>query len=428
MPDMKKTTIFTMFLRFVTLFYLVLVSVAPSVQAQQPAPPLVASVPQDIYRVEGVKISLGGNTATARDRAVEQAQQEAFQTLIGRLTVAGGQQNTPSPSDMAKMVQDIDIVDEKVSATRYSATYNIRFRPEATRAFLSGKNLAVAEIARAPMLVVPIWIVEGRQKLWDVDNPWRDAWRQQAARDPLLPMIVPEGTVEDIALGTADELIAGKPEVIAAFQAKYKTDTMLVAVATQRPEDRRLGLEVRDYGHMAQAAGLADAQKMTLPPMVDETDAALYVRGVQAVKDRLRDQWKQQTAINLDAGQSGILVSVPVRGIDDWIAVQQRLNQRKNVLRADVLALNTSAVRLMIYHYGTIDQLRVLLEQQGLVLAAAPDRVQPVLIQAAGTAPAPQIAPQPNGNDPAIMVPGARAAPAITAEPEWVLSVKERTP
>lgn len=443
MPEMKKSVLFSVFSRFFAISVIVLpLSGHPAMAQQQGAamPPRVSE--QDLYRVDGVRVDITGNPVTARDKAVEQAQLQAYHTLLGRLTVAGPAKGDPDPSAMAKIVQDIDIVNEKISANHYTAIFDIRFRPDASRAWMSGENLAIAESARAPMIVVPIMVDGDRKKLWDVDNAWRDAWNRTGKGDPLLPVIMPAGDVADITLGTADEIMAGKPEIIEAYRQKYHADSVLVVAASLRQTDNRLGIEVRDFSNVhnqgGDAAGVqpsvADRQNLTLLPLKDEAQPAFYDRAVTAVLDRVRSEWKQQTAVNLDAGESSLLVNVPVRGIEDWIAIQRRLESQKNVVRSDIQALNPKSVRLILHHLGTIDQLRVVLGQYGLELAPVPGKEQAVLTPQAGTMPSPVAgvtAPPFNPMAPPKAVaslpdaPGATVTPSLANEPVWQLIMRD---
>ena len=442
MPEMKISDIFRAVCVFLVAITIINAGFAPRVYAQPiPAQPSM----QDLYRVEGVVVDIQGNPVTARDRAVEEAQKQAFHTLLGRLIVARPAETSPEPGpdDMPRLVQDIDIVSEKVSAARYGATVNVRFRPEATRAFLQGKNYALAEAVRAPMVVIPIWQKDSRKKLWDVDNPWLTAWRQRGADDPLLPVVLPIGGIEDVTLGTADEILAGKPEVLNGYRAQYQADSVLVVAAMLRESDRRLAVEFRDFGLVSDrdgqgiGAGLgnADRQSLTIPAINGESDEDLYRRAVQTVLGRVKEQWKQSTAINLDGGESTISVVVPVRGIEDWIAIQRRLNSQKNVIRADIQALNTGSVRLLVHHYGTIEQLRLLMAQYGLELAPLASNLQPGLVPEKGTDPVPVAgvtAPLYTPLDPPKAIPtpadaaGAGPAPQLSAQPVWQLQMRDR--
>jgi hypothetical protein len=434
MPEMKNSTIFRHVLCCLTV---IIVLIATNAVAD---PPAMA----DLYRIDGVTVDIPGNAA-ARDRAVEEAQKQAFRTLLGRLTVARPAEASPEPTvdEMPKLVQDIDIVSEKISPAHYLATVNVRFRPEASRNFLRDKGYALAEAVRAPIVVMPIWQQDGRKKLWDVGNPWLAAWRQRGPDDPLLPIILPVGGIEDVTLGTADEILAGKPETLNAFRQQYQADSVLVVAATLRESDRRLAVEFRDFGLLSDRDGQgigsgfgnADRQSLTIPAMAGESDDDVMRRALQTVLARVKEQWKQSTAINLDGGESAITVTVPVRGIEDWIAIQRRLNSQKNVFRADVLALSTQSARLLIHHYGTTDQLRLLMAQYGLELAPIANRIQAVLVPATGTDPMPVAgvtAPPYTPITPPTAIPtpaaaaGAAAAPQLSAEPEWKLLMRDR--
>ena len=71
----------------------------------------------------------------------------------------------------------------------------------------------------------------------------------------------------------------------------------------------------------------------------------LLSRAAEQLTAQVEDNWKQDNLIQ--AGSAQLLpVSVPVRGLSDWVKVRDRLNGVAVVRRADVVLLRRDQVRL----------------------------------------------------------------------------------
>ncbi|MFN7710631.1 MAG: DUF2066 domain-containing protein [Holosporales bacterium] len=98
----------------------------------------------DLYEVRDVRVEITAETTiAARDQALQQAQNEAFQQLLSRLIPEKqGDSLTNLKQDVLEdLVQDFEILDERFSKTRYSATFIVRFKPDAIAQVLREKGL-----------------------------------------------------------------------------------------------------------------------------------------------------------------------------------------------------------------------------------------------------------------------------------------------
>jgi len=119
---------------------------------------------------------------------------------------------------------------------------------------------------------------------------------------------------------------------------------------------------------------------------------------------------------------------VPVRSLQDWVAVRDRLAAIPAVRSSRLLSLGRDEARVEIRYVGDAEQLRTALAQRDLELDGAdPDWVlqrrgaaaAPAPVPAAATPPAPPpAAPEPAAAAPAPAAPApAPAAPAPAASP-----------
>lgn len=106
----------------------------------------VASATADEYTISGVKIDLNTtNPATVRDEALALALKNAYQQLRTARAAVG--EHLPESEAPWHLMQDFEIADERISATRYLGTFTIRFQPNTVAAAASASAEAVAATA-----------------------------------------------------------------------------------------------------------------------------------------------------------------------------------------------------------------------------------------------------------------------------------------
>ena len=91
------------------------------------APSVFASA---LYAVNGVNVDVtADNALAAREKAYEAAQVKAFDALAKKMVAEEQIQSVKKPSLklIARMIQDFEVTNEKLSDVRYVGTYNFRF-------------------------------------------------------------------------------------------------------------------------------------------------------------------------------------------------------------------------------------------------------------------------------------------------------------
>ncbi len=148
---------------FLVFFMLLVACTAPLPATAQlvantstaPAPASVA----DPYTVDGVLIDMPVASAQeARDSALLAAERQALQKLRDQLAASGNAAVIAEPSDsqLARMVQNFEVANERISAKRYSGNFTIRFRPH-TVAQVAPETTPMAEAVVATHSVVALY-------------------------------------------------------------------------------------------------------------------------------------------------------------------------------------------------------------------------------------------------------------------------------
>ena len=128
-----------------------------------------------------------------------------------------GRLPAPRAAELNGMVFSLQIENERTSPTRYLATLTVNFRRDAIRNLLQRSQIAFAETATRPVLVVPVYNSAGAQLLWDDPNPWRQSWSIVRERNSLSPMVIANGDLTDVGLISAAQAASGDRARLAAL-------------------------------------------------------------------------------------------------------------------------------------------------------------------------------------------------------------------
>ena len=336
----------------ITLIGLVIAATAASAASSFPPAFVVAGVPVD---------ATAQNAVAARDMARIQGQRVAFRRLLERLTPQSDWSRLPSPGDDAitNMVQDFDLANEHSSGVRYLATYNFRFKASAVRALLRSADIPVSELASKPVVVVPVLRGADGTKLWNGANPWRDAWIATSGKGGLVPWNVPAGDATDAA---AFDPADPKPATLAALSQRYGGGDIVVAIATVTPDQAGLDIGVSRYGPEG------DATTTTTSVTGGKLEPSLYQLGVLAAQRELEEQWKKLSFSARGGGPSELEVTIPITGVRDWAAVEERLAKVPTIESNEIELMSHSEIRLRLKIKGDAALLKLALAQQDLAL------------------------------------------------------------
>lgn len=274
-----------------TAFYMLVAALFLMIAPAQGADPA--------YTVEGVEVDVTSkNAVMAREEALGEAQVQAYKTLAERFLSPSEMQNfvPPDADTISLLVQDFEVTNEQLSATRYKGTYTIRFRPTAFQSRMAAQGQDVSGGIPKPVLVLPIFEQRGATSLWAETNPWMAAWRDLPSdRSMRQPTTLPLGDAQDMAyIGDADGLKYDTMNV-QQLAIRYGAEDVAVLLASAAPTASAQGqLIVNIYSNGFE--GPRFVQKLTFDQLPGETDAALMTRAATRVKFMLAENWKANAA------------------------------------------------------------------------------------------------------------------------------------
>ena len=325
----------------------------------------------DAFEVEGARVDVTGNTAAAaREVALAEGERKAMRRLLERLTLRVDHDRLPKLDRevISTYVQDFSVAEEKLSAVRYIAALNYRFRASDVRELLQAYDIPFAETPSKPVLVLPVYRSAGALLLWDEPNRWRMAWDSLPPRDGLVPLMLPLGDLADIALIGAEQALQGDLQRLQDVATRYGAGDTIVALATlgidPASATRRVEVSVTRYGSILEAR----TSVLELTAKDGENDHELLRRAAAELASVAEDNWKTDNLLQFGS-QAVVAVTVPIGGLVDWLLVRKRLGKVAVISRTDLVLVSREEVRVNFHYIGDLDQLVLALEQLDLRLA-----------------------------------------------------------
>lgn len=322
----------------------------------------------NVFNVDNVSVDVKADTASeARRLALAEAERKAFYILIRRLTLSVDEERIPelSPQEITSYVRDFSVAEEKTSAVRYIARLNYRFKPDEVRGLLRAYNVPFAETPSRPMLILAVYEVGAKAELWGEPNPWRAAWGTQNNRDGLVPIVVPLGDLTDISTVGAADALAGDQIRLETIASRYNATSTVVA-HNNITVDPTSGVQIATITLIRPDDPVPlEAQTVTYEQRPGEDVSAFMDRLAVATHKRIENLWKQRNLIFED--DAGIIaITVPITGLQDWLAVKKQMERIGIVRRMEIVLISREQVRLNVFYVGGLEQLNTALEQNNL--------------------------------------------------------------
>ena len=337
-----------------------------------------------VYNISDVAVDVTADSAAkARDQAIAEAQRTAFTQLLDRLGVETSVGAKLSDNDLATLVQNFEVHNERTSAVRYIGNFAVQFRPTAVRSFLGKRNATFNDTQGKPDVIIPIVKDGDKTILWEEPTRWQKAWSDATHDSGIIPIIVPSGSDEDKALLTTPDAVAGKASAIKALIDKYQADGAVVAVLNGSLDNPAAGfvIDLQHFGGGYDDG--SDIEHITLTGTPDKNAVDdLLTQGIKQTRRKIEKEWKQgpkqdtaspstPTPIPTWSDEeppSRLAVTVQIATLAEWADIQRRLAVTPGVRRIDITSLGRGAAQIELGFAGTPQDIQAALAQHNLRL------------------------------------------------------------
>ncbi len=349
---------------------------AASAEPRPPSPYTVANVRAAAEAADAVE---------AKKAATASAESRAFHTLVTRLADFRAQQRIPDlpVPDIERLVSDLDVRNEGVSATSYVASFEIRFSERAINALFAQYGV-VPVLDRGPeILIVPVYIEEGAARTAD-RNPWSSALRSLDLAHALVPAKVAP-VRGDLTAAIANAYAANPGPSVETLKSQYRASQVMLAVAELEAGGDTLGLKLigRD------ALGLFNVQREVRNR--DGVDEPLLDLAARVAFDTVQERWKLTRDAYAGVAASGdpsgtpaayppasgapsaVLITALYSGLREWQTIRGKLQGLPGVQNWDLKSVNPRSAQIGFDFPGGAERLTVIAASQGLLVENGPD-------------------------------------------------------
>ena len=314
-----------------------------------------------VFEVDRIKVDVSAtSTSIARAQALNQGQAQALEMAMKRLVRQEEWDLLPDirTLDIENLVEGLRISDEKTGPTRYLATLSVQFKPGPLRDLLRSYGVAVTEVQNRPALLLPV--LEDLQGLqaWG-EHWWQQSWQDYDITNNPAPLMLPMGDLEDSVIANAEDILIGDPAKLQQLNARYGTDTVIVAHALADVEGQ-LGVTAYIFG-----ADESDVIVRTYRTGGLHEDMAAVA--IDEIASALAERWKMVAAVASDERET-LQVRASYAALYDWTRILNRLNEAKLVRDVTIVELTKDYAYIDLSYIGSLAQLGGNLGQRGLIL------------------------------------------------------------
>jgi len=332
---------------------------------------------KDVFTVSGIKVDVRDkDAATAKIKAIQQAQVKAFHKLLRRIASeeAWGRLKSIGPRAIGRMMSSLSVQEEHTGPRRYIGKLTIRFMPRKVRAALRKAGAGYVTRQAPRVLVVPVWKGPEGPVLFK-DNPWRKAWEKLDAANALVPVLIPVGDLTDSQTISAEDALARDKVKLEALQMRYDTQGVLVAIAEP----------AGDNAVHASMTGSSPVGEIAFDKTYISTDGGIAAAAEQAARrfhTVMTYKWKKKIAAERAAraaksparASTRLTVNVPFHSLREWQSLQARIRTTPGVVGVDVSTLSGTGAIISLASSLSLPRLQAALQQSRLYLQQANGR------------------------------------------------------
>ncbi len=322
------------------------------------------AISADLFTIDGIKVnSTSTNAKQAKDNAMAAGQKEAFSKLLERITTS--QPNNLANIDAAKiseLVQGIEVNNEKITSTFYSATLSISFNRALVDNLLKDSNVSFTDKKSLPIVILPLFLDGQSNLLFEAENPLRSSLSATASANHVLNISIPsKGAVDKSSLTQNIENIdSSTKESILKMGQDYNADKLILIVAYKDAD--KLIIRMQDLKDPAGAI-----KEMSFKNSDLQVGEDIFGKAARNIISLFESQWIKDKA-DSNATSTKITLTVPFSSLEEWIAIRNRIENLSFLKSSAVTSLTAKYALIQISFSDDFESLTTKMNEQGLVL------------------------------------------------------------
>lgn len=317
--------------------------------------------------------------AGARSQAMAKAEVDGLTALLERLGPPDQAKDIMATLDSKKitsMVKGTQVVDEKISGSRYQAKLIVSFDGDEISKLMAGLSAPEAKetmpASVGSFLIIPALEVNNQKYLWEEGNVWKTVWNEVALEVTTGDVLVPYGDQTDAQALSYDNMLTADFQALSGFAVRYGvSDVVLVqGKFTQRP-DMVLTVVKRRVGRQDSSVNV-----LTYRADPQETRDLLFARAARDIIAELQEKKVDETATKATVrggDRKKIMMLASVSTMGSWTDLRKKLTELPMVDKVDTLAVSARQVDLVVYYRGSDESFTNALASKSIRFKKNPD-------------------------------------------------------
>lgn len=323
----------------------------------------------ELYLVPDVAVSADLASATvSREAAFANGQVEAFWRLMSKLASTEDIQRLPmfSQSDVAAMVQDVSVQEEKTTDTKYMGVVSVRFKPKAVQDLLTAYQIPFLMREPPRYLVIPVLIQNGEVSVFEEDNPLPAELARAFGWTKLYQPVFPIGDVQEVSL-IQTYLTTGDALPLYPMLKTYEADRLLVITVVQR------GPMIDVHSEVLPASDKEDGQSVRQQHILpDGSLNSALPRIVNGLVAEMLRGWRQ-TYTNRFEKPNSFYAIARIDTPADWRIIREELKKAGGVEAVHIRAYRGDSLLIELVYKGTSDQMAAHITDKTRLWAEVPE-------------------------------------------------------
>ena len=298
------------------------------------------------------------NSVVAKEKAMTQAQRQAFLEIAGKLTSEENVQKLSELSDdkIMRFVQSVSVADEKAGGTKYMANLTVQINEQLLKDYMAENEMIKSDAQE--LLVIPVFKdnPRGYPLLWEGNNIWRQSWRSKG--------LIKFGVMQLRTIGEHFRNI----DDLNAEGALYMNSSLYDEISEMNGSGQIYVIfaEVMENGDL----------KVTVKDEKNKTEEsfAVYNDGESNVFDKAIEKSvmyisNMERAVrnneNNSTAQGAINAVYVYQNLKDWLTKSKALEKLSQVEKVETKSFGSGKVNFVIHYTGSLDDLWLSMQEEG---------------------------------------------------------------
>lgn len=345
-------------------------------QAAEDSPYVVAKVAVDVTAKSAVE---------AKNKAMAEAERKGLAIVLRRVAPFGALAQLPDLGGQQSeaLVDGLSIRSEKMSTTRYIASFDITYNEQAVKQMLADHGIPLSE-ARAPSILILPVVLDG-DKVKSAGESWQAAWLDVDAAHGLAPATIVQPR-QGLDARMVRAVLAGNETAYAQLKSGYTGQPLVVAVGQPAKDGtfvtRLAGTDSVGKINYGRSVRLKRDPKLTAREEADFALAVLESRfkalqetqgvvGEAAPAAYEPGAYQQDTAPApgqaAPQGEPGrnVMALVPFGSLKEWQQIRAKLMYVPGLQALEVNSLSARGAQVTFDYPGSLGKLQQVLAENG---------------------------------------------------------------